>query len=508
MADDEVERAEGALDARLREAGLRWREGRPPRVHLFPVERVTSAGPRPPGRLRRWSPAVVAASVAVIVGAAVAVGGVLPGGGGETGRDAGATTGDGWDPAVVPGAVPPLRQDVTFPAVEVAGRYRPATSEAVGHPGCEADDVVVAAEPGAGDGVTFVMAAADDAVRCALSYYPSVEFTLGGDHVEVLTESPDPEVGDWPADVLVTSGRPAVLRTQWAGWCADPRPVDTALVFLGGNDDAVRVTDLPEAGECPGQPVADDAMHWVGWEPQGWVLEPAGSFDGVEARLVDTVTAADHRPTWVVELRATTRDVTLDPCPVWSVRVGSDRDGYAWNRLNCAGVPDRRADGTAYLPRGKRVRFAFFVTYGAVDAPLTWEMLLPGGRLLELPLAEGASAPVGEPRVVDDEDANLHLYVSNQSFDEPSVDVTVTMDGHQILSQGFDVKDQHHWVLFPVAAAAGRHTLVVTSDTGAVKTIELTLPERGDRWTVIDYWTEPEGGVFSWYTNDTPVGFL
>ena len=465
------------------------------------------------GRLPRRSRWVVVLAVLCVVAIAAAAVGVaaLVGGRGST-PGAGGGPENPWDPdlppgqtpAAVPGAVPPVRQDVPFPEAERAARFQPRPLEAEGHPYCRAEDVSFSAEPSGSYAVTFVLAAARPDVACQVSYSPYLEFSRGGENVEVLYHARDPRPGDWPGNVLVTEDRAAVLRTRWSGWCAVSVPVDTAIMFFLDNSVA-RATPLPRATDCAGPAPSDDRMTVLTWEPDGWTGTPASSFRGLEARLVDTVRGPSGLPTWVVELTATRRDIELDPCPAWSVRVGADRESYAWNRLNCLGVEDVRRDGTPYLRRDRPVRFAFFVAYGDLDSALTWELMLPEGPL-ELPLSAGPAAPVGEPRVTDEERANLHLYVSNQSFDEPTVRLRITMDGVELVSQEFDVEGQHSWVSFPVAAAAGSHTLLVTSDTGARETILLTLPEQGDRWAVVDYWSDG-GARVDWQLSDAPIGF-
>ncbi len=109
-------------------------------------------------------------------------------------------------------------------------------------------------------------------------------------------------------------------------------------------------------------------------------------------------------------------------------------------------------------------------------------------------------------RLVAEEQADLHLWVSNQSFDDPSVVVTITIDGVEIVSQRFEVESQHNWILFPVKAPPGPHTLEARSDTGVSMREQLTLPEQERRYAVVNYWTDPDR-AFSWHIQSTPVGF-
>jgi hypothetical protein len=93
----------------------------------------------------------------------------------------------------------------------------------------------------------------------------------------------------------------------------------------------------------------------------------------------------------------------------------------------------------------------------------------------------GVDLPGSAVRLVTEDQADLHLWVSNQSFEEPSVVVTITIDGVEIVSQRFEVESQHNWILFP-------------------------LPEQERRYVVVNYWTYP-GRAFSWHIESTPVGF-
>ena len=81
--------------------------------------------------------------------------------------------------------------------------------------------------------------------------------------------------------------------------------------------------------------------------------------------------------------------------------------------------------------------------------------------------------------VVDSASANVVLWVSNQSFDDETVRITVTIDGRAVIDQDFDVENQHNSIEFPLAADPGSHELAVTSDTGA-RLVELTAHDRAD----------------------------
>lgn len=80
-------------------------------------------------------------------------------------------------------------------------------------------------------------------------------------------------------------------------------------------------------------------------------------------------------------------------------------------------------------------------------------------------LAVEAGAQIGlrgDPAV-----GEVLLWVSNQSFQDDTVSVTITVDGRQAVADEFEVEDQHNWVGFYLGALApGEHHLAARSDTG------------------------------------------
>lgn len=101
------------------------------------------------------------------------------------------------------------------------------------------------------------------------------------------------------------------------------------------------------------------------------------------------------------------------------------------------------------------------------------------------------------------------LYVSNQSFDEPTVHITISIDDTVIVDQAFDVEGQHNWIAFEPQVGPGTHLLQATSDTGATFSVEFVLPDGEPRWAVVDYWTPGSGSAdpFTFHISDEPIGF-
>ncbi len=491
MSDDE-------LDRRLRVAGESWRAAHP--LHEVPL----------PGRRPRpaWvAPLAAAASVALLAGGAAVAVEVM--GGHEDGSAPAGTDQERWDPdlppgllpADVPGAVPPVNQVVRFPAAEAAGAYTPRVWESEGVRSCRAGDVRLRAAADAPGSVRMTLSTTGPQVRCTVGQLPFLQYEKGGRPAEVETAKADPRPGDWPASVVVTADRPAVLDTSWTGWCAPATTVDTVQLFFEDSSDLE--VPAPAGASCDTVDFADDQMHYVGWEPEGFTFEPISSMP-VEARLVDTVEGPRGLPTWVVELTAR-RDVELSTCPSWEVRQGAE-ESASW-RLNCAAVPDHRADGTPYLPAGEPVRFAIWVPYGGSSAALSWVLTTVDGPVT-VPLTEGPEAPTGEPRRLVERDANVHVYVS-VGFDE-ATEVSLSVDGTQVLDEPFRSQGQDVPTAVELAVPAGRHTVVLESGTGARREVTLGVPARGDRWVNLELWDDPATageGRFEWRVQDSPPAF-
>lgn len=107
------------------------------------------------------------------------------------------------------------------------------------------------------------------------------------------------------------------------------------------------------------------------------------------------------------------------------------------------------------------------------------------------------------------EPPSFTLYVSNQSFEDPTVEITVTIDGSVMVDRDFAVEGQHNWITFEPDVGPGVHTFHAISSTGAEFTTEFTLPADEARWAVLDYWFYPEEEPrrFTFDISDEPIGF-
>lgn len=88
------------------------------------------------------------------------------------------------------------------------------------------------------------------------------------------------------------------------------------------------------------------------------------------------------------------------------------------------------------------------------------------------------------------EDANLVLYVTNQSFAMSPVDIRVAIDGDVVVDQSFDVGSQHTFVRFPLEVDAGEHEIVASARGGEVTARETFTIDR-KLWGVVEFWYYP-----------------
>ncbi len=104
------------------------------------------------------------------------------------------------------------------------------------------------------------------------------------------------------------------------------------------------------------------------------------------------------------------------------------------------------------------------------------------------------------------------LWVSNQSFEDDTVSVTITVDGQPAVADEFEVESQHNWIGFYLRGLApGEHQVSARSDTGVGFDGSFTLPADEPRWLVLDYWfdrDDPGGRRFTFEEFDHAVMFM
>ena len=120
----------------------------------------------------------------------------------------------------------------------------------------------------------------------------------------------------------------------------------------------------------------------------------------------------------------------------------------------------------------------------------------------------GPTLPEVEP-LPQVENGNFVLYVSNQSFALPRVDITIHIDDKEAVSSDFDVGNQHNWVQHTFQLDPGKHKLVAASREGSAL-LEQGFEVKDKHWAVVDYWYSKQDGKkqFSFVIQDQPIGFM
>lgn len=119
-----------------------------------------------------------------------------------------------------------------------------------------------------------------------------------------------------------------------------------------------------------------------------------------------------------------------------------------------------------------------------------------------------ADASVREDTVRAPGKGNFTLYVSNQSFERPTIDVRVEIDGRIVVAEEFEVEDQHNWLEFRLPLRPGSHVIHATSRRGGAE-LRRTFRVKGKRWAVLDYWCCDDAADprFTFDVSKRPVAF-
>ncbi len=115
-----------------------------------------------------------------------------------------------------------------------------------------------------------------------------------------------------------------------------------------------------------------------------------------------------------------------------------------------------------------------------------------------------------EQVLTQDSTGNFVLWVSNQSFDIPLVDIKVTIDGKTAVSATFEVKNQHNWIKHTFQLALGKHVLKASSVEGEVA-IESEFEVQDRLWGVVNFWYYAKSGgnkFLEFRTQNTPILFI
>ena len=117
------------------------------------------------------------------------------------------------------------------------------------------------------------------------------------------------------------------------------------------------------------------------------------------------------------------------------------------------------------------------------------------------------TATDAEVRLVERAEADLVLYVSNQSFDDEEVGLLVVVDGVTVVDGDFHVEDQHNWISFPLDLSPGAHEITAESDSGATLSESFEVPGDQPRFAIVDHWGEGDSADLTWSFHRKPVAF-
>lgn len=107
--------------------------------------------------------------------------------------------------------------------------------------------------------------------------------------------------------------------------------------------------------------------------------------------------------------------------------------------------------------------------------------------------------------------ANVILYVSNQSFYMPTVDIIVKIDDRIVVEDEFEVRNQHHWTEYAIYLSPGEHTLHATALDSTVE-IKRSFKVTGNHWVTVDFWrskhSKDKSKGLKFDISDRPIGFI
>lgn len=112
-----------------------------------------------------------------------------------------------------------------------------------------------------------------------------------------------------------------------------------------------------------------------------------------------------------------------------------------------------------------------------------------------------------DPAELDRPPLGLAVIVSNQSYDDPDVDLTITVDGEVMIERSFAVEGQHTYVSYRLPLEPGEHQVVISSDAGATHERVVSLGAE-PRYLAVSYWGEDSSGpdAISVEESDEPFG--
>lgn len=113
-----------------------------------------------------------------------------------------------------------------------------------------------------------------------------------------------------------------------------------------------------------------------------------------------------------------------------------------------------------------------------------------------------------DPAEIETSPPGLMLVISNQSFEDPDVELIVTVDGEVVVDRSFAVESQHTFISYRLPLAAGDHQVAVSADTGATHERVVTLgAEERHMYVGFSGGDSESPDAFSVSESDKPLGF-
>lgn len=130
-------------------------------------------------------------------------------------------------------------------------------------------------------------------------------------------------------------------------------------------------------------------------------------------------------------------------------------------------------------------------------------VLINEDRSIKIPY-EGSDASRYYTREKSD-NSNLEIVVSNQSFENPSVNLSCLVDGIEIFDEEFDVGDQHAVSYYFVNIIGGDHILKVTYEDGQVEEYKFETGQN-KKYFYITYWGKKDTARINIFESDDFMG--
>jgi len=113
---------------------------------------------------------------------------------------------------------------------------------------------------------------------------------------------------------------------------------------------------------------------------------------------------------------------------------------------------------------------------------------------------------ISEKGNYDDEaenQSNFIVILTNQSYENTKVSLTVYVDGNELISQNCKTKNQHTGYYY-YYNLVGAHIIKVVSDDGQIVEKTMIMYENAPLWVLMSYWGDGENAKINFDIMDSP----